>query len=291
MAVLIRSLEDGDTARVVDLYKRCAAADDTLFEIGPESWERFVRQDVNKGGSGFRLAVVDDVVVGLATSSRREPGHEVVRHFRIIVEPKHRRSGVGTALLESLDGLETDAILQSLVPEKWTAGQRFLERFEFSIVETELEMKCTKAAVAPSDGDIVIGPHADVAGAAAAVAALHNEAYKDDVSFVPFTEKSMADLLADAELWTAKDGDDVVGYCHLEDTKSSTWIESIVVSPKMQGRGVGTRLGAAVVADILDRREKIAMLSVSDRNPGAQHLYEKLGFEKIDASLRYRRAP
>ena len=291
MVFSVRALSPHDTPAVVDLYARSAAADPTMFELSAEAWDRFVRQDVNMGGAGFLVAEREDRLIGVATSSRRAPGSEVVRHFRIIVEPAARRQGVGRALLRGVLALDADPVLlQSLVPRAWASGRAFLELFAFEVVETEVEMRCEVAKIRPEAGrpGVEVGPERDVRGHASAIAELHNQAYRDDVSFVPFTGAAMGELLADAELWLARDHGRIVAYAHLEDTGTATWIESIVVAPEARGQGLGTLLGASVLEDILVRREKKALLSVSDRNATAHRRYVRLGFVEVDASARLR---
>lgn len=278
--LVIRKLAARDTPEIVK-----------IFDLTADQWERFVRQEVNEGGKGFRVAEREGRVIGAATSSRRTPGREIIRHFRIIVAAEQRRQGAGRALLAEMAQLDEEehTLLQSLVPEAWTAGRLFLERLGFEVVEAELEMECKRARVAPAEKPSAeIGPEKDIASVAERVAALHNAAYAHDVSFVPFTAKAMEALLADAELWLARRDGEIAGFVHLEDSSKATWIESIVVAEKARGTGLGTELGAAVLADISDRRKKLAKLSVSDKNAAARHLYEKLGFVKTDASYRFR---
>ena len=294
MALLIRGLRASDTAAVVDLYRRTAATDPTVGPITAESWERFVSIDFKQGGAGFLVAQVDTHVVGLATSSFRRTPTELVRHFRIIVEPAHRRQGIGQRLLKGLIDLDGDTagvILQSLCPEAWRPGRSFLEHFGFDVVESELEMRCDQLPIIslPPDPRIEIGPVADPGPYAEAVARLHNQAYSGDVSFVHFTTEAMATLLSEgAQLWLACMSERVVGFCHLQHGTGETWLESIVVDPAVQGRRVGTRLALAVLTEIVTRRSEIARLQVSDRNVPARRLYQALGFVIIAQSLRFR---
>lgn len=281
MALLtVREIRASDQPKIVEIFKLTA-----------EQWERFLKQEVNEGGKGFRVVEREGEVIGAATSSKRRPGQEIVRHFRIIIDPNARRIGAGRALLGAMASLDPEehTILQSLLPDTWTAGIEFLRRFGFELVETELFMECTTAKIAaPSKKRAEIAAEKDIAAVAERVAELHNEAYAHDVSFVPFSAKAMEQLLAEAELWLARIDGKIAGFVHLEEGGKSTWIESIVVADEVRGTGLGTELGATVLAELVDRRKKTACLSVSDQNAAARHLYEKLGFTKTDASLRLR---
>lgn len=293
MAVLIRPYVMVDAQAVVSLYERASMLDPSIPPISLKGWHRFVHQDVNKAGAGFFVAVDDENMVGIASSSLRCRENETVRHFRIVVDPKHWREGIGTRLLDALvtlDRTRADTILQSLCPRQWDAGGAFLKRLGFVNVETEFEMVCEDARISsfPPDPDIRIERVQDVASYAEVVTSLHNTAYAHDVSFVHFTPTAMAELLEAAELWILWIGQTVVGYCHVEAGASACWIESIVVDPHRQNQQLGTRLLAVVVDDIVRKRGHVARLSVSDRNPAARRVYEKLGFNVVDASMRFR---
>ncbi len=293
MALLIRPLAAGDTPAVIDFFAGAAGKDSTVDAISASAWEHFLRIDVNAMGGGFLVAEDDGALVAVATSSLRRPGHEVVRHFRIVVDPAARRRGIGRRVLSGLVALDTEEpglVLQSLCKEEWSDGRAFLESMGFEVVEEELEMECARAPPPPPRAPGLAVERAEEAGAfGAEVARLHNLGYADDVSFVSYSADAMARLLADgAELWLARRDGEIVGFCHLEPDQGAMWIESLVVAPSEKGRGVAKALGARVVRDILEQRGRTARLQVSSRNESAIGLYRRLGFEKVGASLRYR---
>ncbi|MCB9765936.1 MAG: GNAT family N-acetyltransferase [Alphaproteobacteria bacterium] len=288
---MIRALRAEDTPAVVDLYDRLAA-DGTGGPLSAAAWERFLGFEVNQGGVGFRVAEEDGRLIGLATSSLRSPEGTPLRHFRVLVDLTRRREGVGGRLLWAITELDQalEAVtLQTLCPEAWATGRRFVEALGFAVVEEELEMRCEEAPARRSrvvEG-LRVEPVAEPSAVADAVAALHNLAYAEDISFVPFTAPGMAELLVDAELWVARLDGALVGYAHLEADRGATWIESIVVDPAAQGKGVGQALGDAVLRQILDRGHA-ARLQVSSVNAGARRLYARLGFTLVARTYRYR---
>jgi ribosomal protein S18 acetylase RimI-like enzyme len=57
-------------------------------------------------------------------------------------------------------------------------------------------------------------------------------------------------------------------------------VGNVFVHPGHRGRGYGTAVVSAVVAELLDRGIQDVVLNVSQDNAPAIHLYEKLGFER-----------
>ena len=293
MAPRIRALEGvKDTAGVVSLYRRTAATDPTVGAVSPETWDRFVRRDVNHNGAGFFVVEADHRLVALASSSFWRTTTEAVRHFRIIVEPSYRRRGIARRLLEILARLESEGevTLQSLCPAEWRAGEAFLVRFGFAVVETELEMRSSKRTVRlPADEEVEICRVAEPGEYGTEVAELHNRAYAHDVSFIPFSGGGMVNLMSGgAQLWVIRYRGLLAGFCHVEPGGDESWIESLVIDPALQGRHLGTRLMREVVSQILDGGRRAVRLSVSNRNTVARRLYENLGFKLIGKAIRYR---
>jgi ribosomal protein S18 acetylase RimI-like enzyme len=275
-----------DRVDVVRFYEEVAALDAAVPPLREQDWERFVHLPQNRMGQDFRLMRTDRGVTGLLMSSLRLNEHEERRHLRILVHPAVRRRGAGRSLL--LAALDMDAsddlTLQTLVPNAWTAAEAFYHRMGFREVERELEM----ALSGPVHPDV--GMHAwsvqpeaprDIAGT---LAAIHNAAYAASRGYIRMTSEDMASVLAEgAEIWTARNGGRIVGFCHLELVSTALWVENVAVLPEWQGRGVATSLlraalAAAAVSNI--------RLSVSDVNAPARAVYEALGFSIAYCTLR-----
>jgi GNAT superfamily N-acetyltransferase len=102
--VTVTGFRAGDTRAVVDLWCRSAPAD----PITQERFRNLVLLDANFDAEGLRVARDGDRLLGAAYAVRRkvamvgddlEPTRGWVPFF--FVDPAHRRSGVGRALLES----------------------------------------------------------------------------------------------------------------------------------------------------------------------------------------------
>jgi GNAT superfamily N-acetyltransferase len=93
-------------------------------------------------------------------------------------------------------------------------------------------------------------------------------------------------LLVEAEVWLATDGDDVVGVLAL----TPGWVEQLFVTPEHIGRGVGTRL----LEHAMQRQPAGLQLWTFVSNRGAQRFYERHGFvevERTDGAGNEERAP
>jgi ribosomal protein S18 acetylase RimI-like enzyme len=98
----------------------------------------------------------------------------------------------------------------------------------------------------------------------------------------------MAALLDGAALLVAELRGHIIGFCHVALGRAESWIESVVVAPDRQGRGIGTALVAAALDLAARRGGPRVRLAVSDRNAAAYVLYRRLGFEVIAKAARYR---
>lgn len=246
MDLLIRPMRCDDTDGIIDFFRRSVLVDATIGEITGEAWGRFVELDVNQHGTGFLVAQVGAQIIGLATSSLRRRDPVDVRHFRIIIEPAFRREGIARTLLTGLtrfDDGAADLDFQTLCPREWRAGQAFLVRFGFSVIEREVLMHCVEMGNEERDRQLTITRAEAPSAFAAEVAEIHNHAYAYDVSFVPFDMEGMARLLSDGcRLWLAWRGSKIIGFSCCAVEGDGAWMESIAIEPKFQSMGFGTQL-------------------------------------------------
>lgn len=68
---------------------------------------------------------------------------------------------------------------------------------------------------------------------------------------------------------------------HYAPMADEAYIDGVAVSPAYRGRGVGTRLIAALEAWATGKGLSIIRLEVVDANPRAEHLYRRIGFEAV----------
>jgi GNAT superfamily N-acetyltransferase len=243
----IRKYGHGDAAHAVSLYARIAAKDSTINAISREDWDRFILLPQNKRGEGFRLAVLsNDSAVGISMSSLRDHSEDHIRHFRILVESTHRRHGIGASLLRGTAEIEKEVsgALQTVCPDEWTAAIRFYERLTFTVVDHELEMVLALSDIrqlTAKNSRWLVREDILSAELSSALADIHNEAYADSRSFVRVNAQTFPNLLsARAHLWVARDGVEVIGYCHLEDAEPDRSIESVAVKRSYRRRQVAT---------------------------------------------------
>jgi len=83
-----------------------------------------------------------------------------------------------------------------------------------------------------------------------------------------------------------EDPSDIVAYAGLLAPQGATEadIQTIAVADTARGHGLGRALMQALIAEARKRGARLVFLEVRADNPGAQHLYERLGF--IDVGVR-----
>jgi ribosomal-protein-alanine N-acetyltransferase len=70
----------------------------------------------------------------------------------------------------------------------------------------------------------------------------------------------------------------LLGYAGLCDYPDDAWVQTLAVAPGAQGRGIGSRLLTALLAEAERRRQRVVQLEVRAGNTVAQRLYERHGF-------------
>lgn len=76
----------------------------------------------------------------------------------------------------------------------------------------------------------------------------------------------------------ALDGERLLGYGGLCDYPDEAWVQTMAVDPATQGRGTGTLLLQALLAEAARRRHRVVALEVRADNARAQALYARHGF-------------
>jgi ribosomal protein S18 acetylase RimI-like enzyme len=292
--ISIRAVAGADDEIIAAFFTAAHAQDPVVGAISADEWRRFAALPQNCGGRDFRLALEGGEIAGLATPSLRDHATPWVRHFRLVVAPALRRRGIGSALLGDLARMDAQhpVLLQCLCPDRWEGLSLFLEARGFGVIVHELDMACADAgrheprrrhdiAVRALDSEAPLAP-----SFAAALAAIHNRAYAGSSAFAPLGGAEMATV--PALMLIAERRGAPLGCCQIEPAGNATWIESLAVEPREQGRGVGTLLMQHALAEAARRAGPRVRLAVSDRNAAAYALYRRLGFSVTAKSPRYR---
>jgi ribosomal-protein-alanine N-acetyltransferase len=85
----------------------------------------------------------------------------------------------------------------------------------------------------------------------------------------------------------AREGGRLIGYGGLMFVLDEAHVTTLSVHPDQQGRGVGTRLLAALVREALDRGTRALTLEVRASNEAAQALYRRFGFAPAGVRKNY----
>ena len=80
---------------------------------------------------------------------------------------------------------------------------------------------------------------------------------------------------------------ELLGYAGLMVTGSEADVQTVAVVPSAQGRGLGSRLVSALVAEAARCGAASLLLEVRADNAPALRLYERHGFERISVRRRY----
>ena len=127
----------------------------------------------------------------------------------------------------------------------------------------------------PEEPNILFERIEDVAPVARAIARIHNVAYANDAAFRPHDGDEMARVLRGAELWVARECDDMIGFCVAEPEAAAVWIESLAIDPSRKGQGIGAALLRHVLVTWQVGFGRPASLqSVEPSNRGAAGLFE-----------------
>ncbi|WBU37715.1 ribosomal protein S18-alanine N-acetyltransferase [Homoserinibacter sp. YIM 151385] len=122
-----------------------------------------------------------------------------------------------------------------------------------------------------------------------AIMAIEEATFPDDA----WSRDSMERELAGEHGWylVAVEGDAVIGYAGLLAPRGSGQadVQTIAVVPEARRGGLGRALMLALIGEARERRALEVFLEVRADNPGAQALYERLGFEQIAVRPRYYR--
>jgi len=120
----------------------------------------------------------------------------------------------------------------------------------------------------------------------AALLPLESELFGDE----PWTARTFWSELGQVDTrhyLVALAGEEPVAYGGLCDYPDEAWVQTMAVAPAHQGRGLGTRLLLALLAEADRRRQRVVSLEVRADNAPAQRLYAQHGFTRTGVRRAY----
>jgi ribosomal protein S18 acetylase RimI-like enzyme len=292
---VVHPYHNSNAAKVAEFFLDSSQNDKTIIPVTEESWRTFASLPSNSAGKDFAVVEVDDKVVALLSSRRRDNNKDKIRHFRIIVHPNFRQRGIGKALLNHVvnQDNEEDVILQSTCPEEWTAKASFLTNSGFTRVHRELSMdkfQMSSIAISPIENYTIKDHDSSIDNIS--LARLHNEAYADSFGFSAINQDEFVgqSQLPGCRIRILKHDNNSIGFCQtlLEDEQTAC-IESLVVSRKYRRHGLGRTLLVDAISYLLDSQIKQITLKVDRDNEPALQLYRSVGFKESGCIHTYRR--
>lgn len=109
-------------------------------------------------------------------------------------------------------------------------------------------------------------------------------------SSIVFSRESLERMLADSNshLYVAREGERIVACASLcifhQPFSTDATIESVVVSSKMRGRGLGRKLMEHLLAEAARMKVDCIHLTSNPKREAANALYQKMGFEKKETN-------
>ena len=295
MPLVTRGMIAEDGAAFTASVERAIAAGELLGSSSPH------------GEHLVQFSIAEPQLVGIAEVDGVWAGWVHPEVKALVVEPAHRRRGVGRALVEL--GLQMEAgrgrpnLLLGALPDEEPA-HAFLGAtgFDFHSVLWDLELAPGAPAAAPDWPEGVTTRPIRFADDRLAFVRLFNAAFADHATPLQMdegrTEEPQQDLpWKEEDLLVAEQGGELIGFSATEprrradgavDPHAEIW--TIGVRPDRQGAGLGRQLLRWGVAHLRELGVETVELSVNGRNPRALGLYESEGFVRTSTRERWARS-
>jgi mycothiol synthase len=294
MAATIRRLAADDDAGLTAVIDRARDAGELLGSSSPHG-DWVVRYATSLPGE---VAVAIDPIDGLV-------GVVIPEMKCLIVEPAHRRQGIGRALVEAGLAIERERgrpnLLIGLVPDE-EPGHAFVAATGFELHSTlwDLDLDAGVAVAEPvwpaGTRQRPIDRERDVR----AWVELFNAAFADHATPLQLdadrieANRDEAPFRDEDLLLLETDAGELVGFCATEPKRlpdggiepiGEIW--TVGVRPDLQGHGYGRQLLRLGVRHLREVGAETVTLSVNGRNPRALGLYESEGFHRTATRERW----
>jgi mycothiol synthase len=293
---LVRRLSAADAEAFTAAVSRARDAGDLLGSSAPHG-EWVVSFALDAPGESA-VAELDGALVGFVLPEVKT----------VVLDPGHRRRGIGRALVGA--GLEIERererpdLILGVRPGD-VAGEAFLRATGFAFHSTlwDLDLAPGRAVPPAAWPDGLVPRASDEPLNVAALVDLFNAAFADHATPLQLS------VSPDLETWlgaAARAGDLIVvmgpdgqpvGFCSTEPTRDPAGVVqargeiwTIGVRPDLQGRGLGRQLLRAGVTHLRAVGVETVSLAVNGRNPRALGLYESEGFVRTATRDRWARS-
>ena len=259
------------------LIASCQAYDQTFREPYLSNMLNF---DPNM--PAFFLYFQEGELLGLLTVYADDEDVEV----SILVDPSHRRQGVGRAMYRSF---EKDMAAYPIRSVTFQTERVFLDGHpdlasHWGLIENEE----TETWLGRDRTPYVLESRSDVKVLLAEpsyleeITQLHHQAFSDAEETLEVPHRYIVEALKDSDslLYILLKEGQVIGVCTVDLSGNSNYLYGIVVAEAYRGQGYGSYLAKSVVNQLIAQNDKSFQIAVEDSNVGAKRLYEKIGFVK-----------
>ena len=259
------------------LIASCQAYDQTFREPYLSNMLNF---DPNM--PAFFLYYQEGELLGLLTVYADDEDVEV----SILVDPSHRRQGVGRAMYRSF---EKDMVAYPIRSVTFQTERVFLDchpdlASHWGVVEDEE----TETWLGRDRTPYVLEYCSDVKVLLAEpsyldeIAQLHHQAFSDPEETLDVSRRYITEALKDSDglLYILLKEAQVIGVCTVDLSGNNNYLYGLAVAEAYRGQGYGSYLAKSVVNQLIAQNDKSFQIAVEDSNIGAKRLYEKIGFVK-----------
>lgn len=259
------------------LIASCQAFDQTFREPYLSNMLNF---DPNM--PAFFLYYQEGELLGLLTVYADDEDVEV----SILVDPSHRRQGVGRAMYRSF---EKDMVAYPIRSVTFQTERVFLDchpdlASHWGVVEDEE----TETWLGRDRTPYVLEYCSDVKVLLAEpsyldeIAQLHHQAFSDPEETLDVSRRYITEALKDSDglLYILLKEAQVIGVCTVDLSGNSNYLYGFAIAEAYRGQGYGSYLAKSVVNQLIAHNDKPFQIAVEDSNIGAKRLYENIGFVK-----------
>ena len=230
----------------------------------------------------FFLYYQEGELLGLLTVYADDEDVEV----SILVDPSHRRQGVGRAMYRSF---EKEMVAYPIRSVTFQTERVFLDRHpdlasHWGVVEDEETEtwlgrdKTPYALDSRSDVKVLLAEPSYLDE----IAQLHHQAFSDPEETLDVSRRYITEALKDSDglLYILLKEAQVIGVCTVDLSGNSNYLYGLAIAEAYRGQGYGSYLAKSVVNQLIEQNDKAFQIAVEDSNIGAKRLYENIGFVK-----------